>query len=166
MQQIDIRLPEIKLIGIKCRTNNAAEQDPDNAKIGGMIQKYFQNGLPEKIVSRVNPYTTYCVYTEYDSDQNGDYTYFIGEEVSASSVAPEGMFELTIPAQDYIKFTNGPGIMPGVCISVWQKIWGMTPEDFGGKRAYLADFEVYDVRAADPNNTVLDVYVGVVDRYA
>lgn len=161
MQQIATKLPEIKLIGIKCRTNNAAEQDINKSKIGRMIQKYFQNGFPEKIVNRINPYTTYCVYTEYDSDQNGDYTYFIGEEVSASSLAPEGMFELTIPAQDYIKFNNGPGAMPAVCINVWQKIWGMTTEGFGGRRAYLADFEVYDGRAADPNNTVLDVYVGV-----
>ena len=71
------------------------------------------------------------------------------------------MFELNIPAQDYIKFTNGPGVMPDVCISIWTKIWQMSPNELGGTRSYVADFEVYDSRAIDPNNTVLDVYVGI-----
>ena len=29
-----------------------------------------------------------------------------------------------------------------------------------GKRKYIADFEVYDERASDPNNTVIDIYIG------
>lgn len=161
MQKIITKLPEIKLIGIKCRTNNATEMDPTKAKIGSMIQTYFQTYVAEKIANRSSPNTTYCVYSEYDSDHNGDYTYFIGEEVTEVSVAPQGMFELNIPAQDYIKFTNGPGVMPDVCISIWTKIWQMSPNELGGTRSYVADFEVYDSRAIDPNNTVLDVYVGI-----
>ncbi len=31
----------------------------------------------------------------------------------------------------------------------------------GGVRAYIADFEVYDHRSIDPQNTVLDIYIGV-----
>lgn len=161
MQKTVTKLPEVKFIGIKCRTNNASEQDPTMAKIGTMIQKYFQTAVPEKIANRSNPGTTYCIYSEYDSDQNGDYTYFIGEEVLAVSDVLEGMSELTIPAQNYIKFTNGPGSMPEVCISVWQKIWSMTSKELGGLRSYVADFEIYDSRAANPNTTVLDVYVGI-----
>jgi len=37
----------------------------------------------------------------------------------------------------------------------------MTAEDFGGKRAYQADFEVYDQRAQDPKNTSLDIFIGI-----
>lgn len=161
MQKIITKSPEIKLVGIKCRTNNLSEQDPTKAKIGATIQQYFQSGIAEKIANRCNPYTTYCVYAEYDSDHNGDYTYFVGEEVAEFSTIPQGMFELIIPAQDYIKFTNGPGMMPEVCINVWQKIWSMTSKELGGVRSYLADFEIYDSRAIDPNNTTLDVYIGV-----
>lgn len=68
---------------------------------------------------------------------------------------------ITIPAQSYAKFTSKPGIMPGVCIDMWQNIWKMESEELGGKRAYLADFEVYDKRAFDPSKTVLDIYLGV-----
>jgi predicted transcriptional regulator YdeE len=30
-----------------------------------------------------------------------------------------------------------------------------------GERAFVADFEVYDERAADPQNAVVDVWVGM-----
>ena len=161
MQKMIVNLPEIKLIGIKCRTNNKSEQDPNFAKIGATIQQYFQTNAAERISNRKNPNTTYCAYTDYENDQNGDYTYFVGEEVSTFSDIQEGMFKLIIPSQEYIKFTNGPGVMPVVCIDVWQKIWGMTPADFEGSRSYLTDFEIYDSRAVDRDNTVLDVYVGI-----
>lgn len=161
MQKTGAQLPAIKLVGIKCRTNNQSEQNPATAKIGSMVQQYFQTAIPENIANRIEPMTTYCVYTEYDSDHAGDYTFFIGEAVTSFAHIPEGLFSISIPTQDYIKFTNGPGAMPEVCIRIWKKIWQMTPKELGGTRSYLADFEIYDVRAADPNNTVLDVYIGV-----
>jgi len=159
MQKTIAQLPEIKLVGITARTNNASEADQSTAKISSIVQKYFHNGLSSNIAHRAKPGTTYCVYTEYESDFNGDYTYFVGEEVSSFDDLPEGFVALTIPSQDYIKFTNGPGAMPEICISVWQKIW--QDKELDGKRNYLADFEIYDVRASDHNNVVLDIYIGV-----
>ncbi len=161
MQKTTIQLPEIKLVGIMARTNNTLEIDPLTSKILSMVQKYFGEELSEKIVDRQKPGTTYCVYTDYASDVTGDYTYFIGENVISFDDLPEGFTKLTIPAQNYVKFTNGPGSMPYVCKSVWQRIWKMTSEEFGGERAYLADFEIYDERARDRNNIILDVYVGI-----
>jgi predicted transcriptional regulator YdeE len=37
----------------------------------------------------------------------------------------------------------------------------MTPAEFGNERSYIADFEVYDERALDHQNVVLDIYVGL-----
>ena len=51
--------------------------------------------------------------------------------------------------------------MPDVVINAWQKIWKMTSEDFGGNRAYISDFEVYDQRASDSANASLDIYIGI-----
>lgn len=53
--------------------------------------------------------------------------------------------------------------MPEVVISAWQKIWAMNENDFGGKRKYVADFEIYDQRASDPNNTIIDICIGIED---
>lgn len=161
MQKTVTELPEIKLLGILCRTNNTAEMNISSAKIAPTIQKYFRQAVGEAIPNRKNPGTTYCVYTDYESDFTGDYTYFIGEEVKFVGDSMEGFSSIIIPAQNYAKFTSKPGIMPEVCIDMWQNIWKMKSGELGGKRAYLADFEVYDKRALDPGKTVLDIYVGV-----
>ena len=126
-----------------------------------LYKNIFGKQLGEEIPNRKNPGTTYCVYTDYESDFTGDYTYFIGEEVKVGGDSMEGFSSIIIPAQNYAKFTSRPGIMPEVCIDMWQNIWKMKSGELGGKRAYLADFEVYDKRALDPSKTVLDIYVGV-----
>lgn len=161
MKKIQTELPEIKLIGITARTNNANEINPSLAKITPTVQKYFHAGLPAKIPHRTQPEKTFCVYTDYESDITGDYTYFIGEEVSSFENVPDGFETLSIPAQVYAKFTTESGPMPHVVIGAWQKIWQMTPEDFGGPRRFSADFEVYDERASDHQNATLDVYIGI-----
>ena len=153
-----LELEELKLSGIQARTSLELEMDPETAKIGETVESFFGQNLVEKIKARKRPGTTLCVYTDYESDFNGAYTFFIGEEVSDF----EGPLEtLSIPSQRYVKFTSKPGPMPAVCIDLWQKIWAMTPEQLGGERSYIADFEVYDERAADHLNVVLDIYIGI-----
>ena len=137
------------------------ESDTSTNKIAATVQRYFHGALSEKIYNRKKPGTTYCVYTDYESNFTGDYTYFIGEEVTSFDNISDGFEKLTIPTQNYTKFTSGPGAMPDICINAWQKIWAMTPEDLGGERAYLADFEIYDERASDHQNVVFDIYIGI-----
>jgi predicted transcriptional regulator YdeE len=163
MQKTITLLPELKLVGITTRTNNTQifEVDPQTNKIAATVQKYFNNGLSEKIKARHNPGTTFCVYTNYESDVNGDYTYFIGEQVNSFEDIDKEFEMLTIPMQNYAKFTNQPGPMPTVCIDMWQNIWKMNASDLGGERAYIADFEVYDERSRDHNNVTLDIYIGI-----
>ena len=163
MQKTMTLLPELKLVGITTRTNNAQifEQDPSSNRIAATVQKYFHNGLAAKINNRKNPGTTFCVYTNYESDVNGDYTYFIGEEVTSFDGIDKAFEMLTIPVQNYAKFTNQPGPMPAVCVDMWQNIWKMNAADLGGGRAYIADFEVYDERSQNPEQAVLDIYIGI-----
>jgi predicted transcriptional regulator YdeE len=163
MQKAITILPEIKLVGITTRTNNAHifESDPASNKIATTVQKYFHNALAEMIHDRKSPATTFCVYTNYESDVNGEYTYFIGEVVNSFDKVDKGFETLIIPAQRYAKFTNQPGPMPAACIEMWQKIWQMSSSDLGGERSYIADFEVYDERSIDHNNVTLDIYIGL-----
>jgi predicted transcriptional regulator YdeE len=161
MKKTTTELEEIKLVGISIRTNNALELNPATANILPTVQKYFHNNLGEKILYRKAPRTTYCVYTEYESDFSGNYTYFIGEQVGTLDNIPEGFVQLRIPPQTYTKCTVGPGSMPGVLVDGWQKIWQMAPSELGGKRGYLADFELYDARAHDHENVILDIYIGL-----
>lgn len=157
-------LPSIKLMGLTVRTNNASEMDPKTAKIAPTVTTYFSEKWAERIPHRVAPFTTYSAYTQYESDMMGDYTYFIGEAVSSFDEVPEGFSTFEIPAQTYEVFTDGPGAMPNVCIQMWKHIWELSLGDLKNKRSYVADFEIYDERAQDPNNTSLDIYIGVKEQ--
>lgn len=162
MQSKKTTLPTLTLVGIIARTSNKNEMDPNNAKIGRTLGAYFGQQLATKLQHRTNPGVTYCVYTEYESNEHGDYTYFVGEQVTSIADQDLSLFNvLTIPASDYQLFSTEPGSMPGVVINAWQKIWVMDAPALGGKRKYIADFELYDQRAADPNNTVVDIYIGI-----
>ncbi len=161
MQKEKIDLPEIKLAGIKVRTNNKKEYDPLTAAISPCIQRYFQQKLAEKIPHRKNPGTTFCAYSDYESDYTGEYTFYIGEEVAFFEDLPEGLETHIIPPQTYVKLTTPAGPMPTVVINAWQEIWQMSPETLGGQRRYDTDFQIHDARAKDPQNTVLDIYIGL-----
>lgn len=150
-----------KLVGLSVRTSNKDEFNPNYAKIGSMVQKYWQEAIAAKIGNRKNPGTTICAYLDYENDYTGAYTYFIGEEVEEFSNNSYDLVEVTIPTQTYCKFTTAAGAMPKVVIDVWQRIWQMKQEDLGGKRSYKVDFEFYDQRAMDPANTIADIYIGI-----
>lgn len=153
---------EIKLVGLSTRTNNKNEMNPSTAKIGELARHFWIENSGEKISNRKNPGVTFSVYTEYDSNEHGDYTYFIGEEVSSFENVASNFQTLTIPAAQYQKFTTKAGKMPDVIIEAWQQIWQMSTKDLGGERAYVADFEVYDQRAVDPTQAIVDVYIGII----
>lgn len=159
MKKILIEAPETKLMGITARTNNNAEFNPMTAKIGLTMANYF--AIARKIPNAKNPGITFCAYTNYESDHTGNYTYFIGQEVTSFDNTPEEYETLVIPSQKYAKFTTAPGPMPMVVINAWQDIWKMNDEDFGSKRSYITDFEVYDERALNPLAAVVDIYIGV-----
>jgi predicted transcriptional regulator YdeE len=161
MKKTNVQLPEIKLVGITVRTNNSLEANPETAKIGKTISNYFENNLSQKILNRTKSETTYCAYTEYENDENGEYTYFVGEEVDSFEQVDPIFKMLTIPSSIYAKFECGPGKMPMICIGSWKEIWQMQDDDFGGERTYITDFEIYDERAKDYGNTILDIYIGI-----
>ncbi len=161
MKNQKLELHEIKLVGIAAKTSNSLETNPETAKIRATIDNYLENNLAEKIAGRLKPGTTYCVYTSYESDEHGEYLYFVGEEVGSFDNLDPMFTKLTIPAALYTKFECGPGKMPTVCIDAWGKIWQMSEVDLGGKRSYIADFEIYDQRAKDFANTTLDIYIGI-----
>lgn len=162
MQRTSITKPEIKLVGISVRTSYQQELDKMKGNIFPCVQQYFHGSIFEKISNRAKPGTTFCAYTDYDSDHKGAYTYFIGEEVtSIDSPLGEELQHLIIPKQAYIKFTTSPAPMPDVIVNAWKHIWEMSPIQLGGKRCYQTDFEIYDERATDHQNIILDLYVGI-----
>ncbi len=162
MQTEKILLGELKLIGTTIRTNMQNEMNPATAKIGEHFLSDFENNLADRINNRLSPHVTYSIYTEYHSDEYGDYTHFIGEVVTSLDNQNLAQFnKLIIPAGQYQKFTTAAGNMPAIVIDAWQQIWKMSPNDLGGIRTYIADFEIYDQRAYVPNNAIVDIFIGI-----
>ncbi len=83
MKKQNIHLPKLNLVGLTIRTNNKVEMNPDTAKIGKLAGLYWQTQIANQIQHRSHPGITYAVYTEYESDEHGDYIYFIGEAVDS-----------------------------------------------------------------------------------
>jgi len=161
MQQALVKVQPINLVGLSVRTNNKNEMDPRTAKIGGLVAEYFQNNIQDKIPHRKKAGVTLMGYGEYDSDEHGDYTYYIGEEVNNVEKIPSEFDSIVIPAGNYQKFTTPPGKIPDVVIQAWQKIWTLDSQQLGGKRKYAVDFQVHDERALDLQHAIVDIYIGI-----
>lgn len=155
-----VEVASFTVAGIATRTNNAKEAGPEGV-IGKQWQRLMGEHLFDKIPHKQSP-DVYAVYTDYASDANGDYTYILGAKVEgASGGLPEGMVENTIPAGRYAVFTSARGPVTTVVVDTWKQIWSYFQSDQNGQRAYKADFELHDERAADPSNTQVDIYIGL-----
>jgi predicted transcriptional regulator YdeE len=71
------------------------------------------------------------------------------------------MVSKLVPAGKFAVFTSEKGPAPKVVPEIWMKINSLPKSAVGGDRVYKADFEVYDERAADPQNAVVEVHVGI-----
>jgi len=153
-----VRQAAFPVVGIEARTSNAKEGTGDGV-IGKQWQKFFQDGVLEKIPNKVDG-NTYAVYSDYASDKNGEYSLTIGAKVRDGSPAPPGLVLKTVTAGNYTVVTSEKGPVAKVVVAAWQRVWAMEDRRELAPRAYKTDYELYDQRAADPENSQADLYIG------
>lgn len=161
MNKENTQVDNILIAGLTVRTNNQLEMNPETSKIGGLVYQYMTSNTADSLQHRTQPGKTFAVYTDYASDASGDYTYVIGEAVSSAEGQDASITTTQIPSGQYEKFTTAQGPIPEVVGNAWQQIWQMNAADLGGQRRFDADFEVYDQRAANPAQAIIDIYIGV-----
>ena len=161
MQPRIVNQSPFQVVGIAASTSNAKEAGSD-AIIGKQWHHFMSDDLINKVPNRVDQ-TIYAVYTDYTNDSNGQYTLILGAKVRPvpNPTIPDGMVIKTVPAGRYAVFTTERGPVIKVVVDTWKQIWAYYQTPQNGQRAYQADFEVYDQRAADPNNAQVDIYVGL-----
>jgi predicted transcriptional regulator YdeE len=147
------------VIGISSRTSNAREMTADGV-IGKQWGRLMQEGLLGKIPHKADK-NIVAVYTDYASDHNGEYTYLLGAKVTSDAEVPAGMVAKKIPGGRYAVFTTEKGPAAKVVPEAWMRINSLPKSAVGADRVYRADFEIYDERASDPQNSQVDVYVGI-----
>jgi predicted transcriptional regulator YdeE len=147
------------VVGIAVRTSNA-EQMTDARPIGKQWERFFKEGVLAAIPNKADG-NILALYTEYASDKDGEYTYVLGARVTIVESVPDGMVAKNIPAGRYAVFTSERGPVQKVIVEMWRRVWATPKSELGGDRTYKADFEVYDQRARNPADSVVDLYVAV-----
>jgi len=151
---------EFSVIGIQVRTSNDKEVTGEGA-IPKQWNKFFKDGIADKIPNKVDS-TVYAVYTGYESDRNGEYDFIIGMKVSRVSPVPPGMVAQKVPRGKYAVVASAQGPVAQVVPQAWQRVYRLDDnKQLGGARAYKADFEVYDQRSQNPQDSQVDLYVGL-----
>jgi predicted transcriptional regulator YdeE len=147
------------VVGLTARTNNARELS-GKGKIGKVWQEFLQPDLVVKIPNKIGV-DLIAVYTDYETDHTGHYTYLLGMPISSAEALPSNLTVKRIPPGRYAVISSEKGPLKEIVPAVWQRVWSMPAEELGGLRAFRSDFEIYDQRAADPENAQIDVYVGL-----
>jgi predicted transcriptional regulator YdeE len=147
------------MVGISVRTNNAEQMTPERP-IGKQWERLFREGVLAAIPNKVDG-NIVALYTEYASDKDGEYTYVLGARVTKVESVPAGMVAKNVLAGRYAVFTSERGPVQTIVVEIWRRVWETPKSDLGGDRTYKADFEVYDQRAQNPGDSVVDLYISV-----
>lgn len=147
------------MAGVSARTTNAREAGPDGL-LANLWDSYFKDGIADRIQAS-GDHHLYAVYTDYESDASGAYTVLIGHEVNGGeSKDLNGLEQTVVPAAKYKVFTTNKGPVHEVVVQAWEEIWTHFAQS-EEKRAYTGDYELYDTRDFNPEETVVHIYIAV-----
>ena len=132
--------------------------DPTNAaqQIETLWHKFWQENISSKVINKFNG-TIYTVYHNYQGDFTKPYTTTIGYRINKIEDAPALLSIVVIPAQHYKVFT-AHGRLPESIVNIWKKIWQANLH-----RTYTFDLEIYDERAQNPQDAIVDIYIAVTE---
>lgn len=147
------KLPARTVVGVTRRTSNADGRSVTD--IPACWTEFLKTNAAAKIKNRAAPPLMYAVYSDYETDWTGEYSYMIGCGVTRAETAPEGMEVRRIPEQTYAVF-NAKGQMPDEVLAVWAMVWGSRLP-----RTYTYDFEIYDERFTRPKAKEVDIYIAI-----
>jgi predicted transcriptional regulator YdeE len=133
-------IPSFYVAGHSVRTNNHKISEA----WGAFMQNNPAHLLPKKLGDEI-----YAVYTDYESDQNGDYTLLIGYKVESTANLPAEVTALEVPSGNYAVFTSDQGPLTEIVPALWKTIWSLTPEQLNGTRSFKTDFELYGLAKVD-----------------
>lgn len=144
-----VTIDEKTIAGYSARTNNSS---PEMSQIiGGLWQKFYSDGgyseIPQKTTGKALE-----IYTDYASDENGDYTVMTACETTAENI-PENFDTIKIPAGKYARFIVKGNMITAVA-EFWQQLWNMKLD-----RSFICDFEEY--QNSDPDNAEIHIYIGL-----
>ncbi|MCW7492339.1 effector binding domain-containing protein [Leptospira sp. 2 VSF19] len=153
-----IHLESMVLVGIIARTSNAKEM-AGKGKIAALWQKFWEEGILSQIPNALVPSEIVVAYTEFETDENGEYTILIGTKVGTAQSLPPHLTAISVSASDYLQVPTEWGPISEIGIATWKKIW--SEEKYRKNRSYKTDLEIYGANAKNPNHSQFDIYLGI-----
>ena len=153
-----LHVDSFTVMGIEARTSNAREMSGDGpiGKLWARLQSEdFLSRIPDRADSRV-----VALYTDYETDKDGPYTYVLGTKVSSTKDIPPGMVARKVDSGTYATFSAQGRPPAQMVVDLWKQIWSLEKPD-QIHRAYKTDFEIYDGGPADPSKAHVTIYVGL-----
>lgn len=147
-------MESFKLIGLKLQGKTKNENGQSGQDCGKLWQRFEIEKVAEKIPNKVSD-AVYAVYYDYESDENGRFSYFVGCKVGENTEKPGDLDEVIIPEQNYYKET-AKGQMTDCISDAWTRIWNSNLN-----RKFGFDFEVYDERSLNWNNAEIDIFLSI-----
>ena len=142
------QIKKMMISGISVTTNNENEITEGKDKIAQLWENYTQNHIYTKTLDKVKDISMYGVYSNYASDQNGDYDFTVGVEVTKPKNA------LTIENERYLVFSK-KGELPQITFDTWEEISEYFENNNEYTRKYSVDFEKYSVEDE------IEIYVSI-----
>ncbi|GJQ62841.1 MAG: hypothetical protein SCALA702_18940 [Melioribacteraceae bacterium] len=149
-----VNMPSKIISGIATSTQNSKEMNPFTAKIGKQWDRFYSEQIALKVVKPVNPELIYGVYTQYQSDHNGEYTILSGIESETKQQTDPDLLSIELDAGRYLVF-KAKGELPAAIIDTWGFIWDYFSKNKNVERKYTTDFELY---ATDE----VAIYIGII----
>ncbi|MCK0470963.1 GyrI-like domain-containing protein [Halalkalibacter sp. APA_J-10(15)] len=156
-----VELDSFYFAGVGTKTSNEKELTAEGV-IPKMWEQFYQQSISEMIENKKDN-TVLALYSDYESDVSGAYFFRIGHQLQSRSDQKEGVVLKEIPAAEYIIFTSKKGPISEVVPQLWQEIWNYFSTSIE-IRSYSGDFEIYDERAGNPNEAIVDIYIAIEGR--
>ncbi|MGB6328572.1 MAG: GyrI-like domain-containing protein [Halarcobacter sp.] len=141
-------IENLMLFGLSTVTNNKNESNPETAKIVKLWEDYEEKNIYGATFNKSKKFDMYGVYSDYESDVNGDYKVTIAVEVTKPKNA------MIIKKQRYLVFKK-EGELPEIVAETWKEIWDYFENEPKYERDYAIDFEKYS------KENFVEIYISI-----
>lgn len=130
------KIDKLIVSGLSTITNNENEMNSEVAKIPQLWEDYQDKNILGKTFNKAKKSSMYGVYSNYTSEEKGDYTVTIAVEVTKPKNS------IVIENQRYLVFKK-EGELPDIVLECWKDIWEYFADKPEYERAFTIDFEKY-----------------------
>jgi AraC family transcriptional regulator len=171
-EPVMVSKPAFRVAGYGIETN--VEAGSYTQDVASFWYYYDGENLEDKMYAKLNPLKHGEVGLCIPADDGGNAVYLLGVIVEDFSLVAEEMLTAVVPAAQYAVFTTPPVDLsdeenPDTFAQVVKSTWQYIFEEWFPESGYVHDedklnFEYYDERCHARVDTVMEIYVPVIER--